>query len=463
MYSLRRTLAVRFSLTIFVALLFIALWAYLGAQRVLRRELDRSLAAAAQLQSAALAAGLPIAVHTEPARMDEFIDMVNRFVAVRNAETTVVASNTYLAFDLPLDEASFERALTGEQVWTTQNWGRNRVRSFYGPAPAENRTDEAVVQVSASLRPLAAASREVLFLLLGTVLLGTVATALGAGWLAGSSVAPVEEITQQAEGIQAGPVDQRITAHADVDEFAGLVKVLNGMLQRLDRAFESQRRMIADAGHDLRTPLTAMRGQLEVALRGERHPDAYRSTLNSVLEEVDHLISISDSLVLLARLDAGELALDRVDTDVAAIVDGATGHARARADGREIRFTGPTSDATAAVDAQMLSVVINQLLDNCIKHTPPDTRVQATVTADATDVTVTVEDDGPGLPAEVLPHLFEHFYRSDAARSRTGAAGLGLTVAAAIVDAHGGTIEAAGSALGGLRVTLRLPRTTPAA
>ncbi len=318
------------------------------------------------------------------------------------------------------------------------------------------------MQVSASLRPLAAASREVLFLLLGTVLLGTVATALGAGWLAGSSVAPVEEITQQAEGIQAGPVDQRITAHADVDEFAGLVKVLNGMLQRLDRAFESQRRMIADAGHDLRTPLTAMRGQLEVALRGERHPDAYRSTLNSVLEEVDHLISISDSLVLLARLDAGELALDRVDTDVAAIVDGATGHARARADGREIRFTGP-SDATAAVDAQMLSVVINQLLDNCIKHTPPDTRVQATVTADATDVTVTVEDDGPGLPAEVLPHLFEHFYRSDAARSRTGAAGLGLTVAAAIVDAHGGTIEAAGSALGGLRVTLRLPRTTPAA
>jgi two-component system OmpR family sensor kinase len=466
MYSLRRTLAVRFSLTIFIALLFIALWAYLGAQRILREELDHGLAAVAQLEFAVIGAGFPIAVHAEPSDLEGFVDAVNRFVVVRAEDHTVLATNTPLASGLPLDTDSFERARDGDQVWTTQEWEPEAVRSYYGAVPLRGGADQVVVQVAASLRPLHLANRRVLLLLLGTVLLGTAASALGAGWLAGSSVTPVEEITQQAEGIRPGAVGQRITEHADVQEFAGLVKVLNGMLERLDQAFETQRRMIADAGHDLRTPLTAMRGELEVTLRGERRPDEYRAVLSSVLEEVDHLASLSESLVMLARLDSATLKPERITRDVRDLVARAVRKAQARAEGRKIALTAAqgAGDATASVDAKMLTLVIDQLLDNGIKHTPEGTRVCAGVTADSANVRITVEDDGPGLPNEVLPRLFERFYRSDHARTRAGAAaGLGLTLAAAIVEAHGGRIEAGRSIQGGLAVALELPRTPPTA
>ncbi len=464
MYSLRRTLAVRFSITIFIALLFIAVWAYLGAQRILREELDHGLAAVAQLEFAVIGAGFPIALHAEPSDMDGFIDVVNRFVVVRDVDAAVLAVNTPLANNLPLDPEGFEQARRGRQVWMTQDWGDDEIRSYYGSVDLSRNRGQVVVQVAASLQPLSAANREVLFLLLGTVLLGSAASALGAGWLASSSVTPVDEITRQAQGIQPGMIGQRITEHADIVEFAGLVKVLNGMLERLDRTFETQRRMIADAGHDLRTPLTAMQGEIEVALRGERSPADYKATLVSVLEEVDHLVSISDSLVLLARLDAGTLSAERIERDVADLVQRSALRAQARAEGkRDVTFTGPDGGATAAVDAKMLTVAVDHLLDNAIKHTPDGTSVHVSVTARDGDLTITVEDDGPGLSEETLSHLFERFYRTDEARSRTGAAGLGLTIVAAIVSAHSGKVRADASDRGGLRVSMDIPRQPPAA
>jgi signal transduction histidine kinase len=465
MYSLRRTLAVRFSITIFIALLFIAVWAYLGAQRILREELDRGLAAVAQLEFAVIGAGFPIALHAEPSDLDGFIDVVNRFVIVRDVDTNVLAVNTPLANNVPLEAESFQQALRGSQIWTTQDWGDDQIRSYYGSVDLSRNRGQVVVQVAASLQPLSAANREVLFLLLGTVLLGTAASALGAGWLASSSVTPVDEITQQAQGIQPGMVGQRITEHADIDEFAGLVRVLNGMLERLDRTFETQRRMIADAGHDLRTPLTAMQGEIEVTLRGERSPVEYKATLSSVLEEVDHLVSISDSLVLLARLDAGALSPERIERDVADLVQRSVLRAQARAEGdRNITFAGPDGGgATGAVDAKMLTVAVDHLLDNAIKHTPDGTDVHIRVAARDGELTITVEDDGPGLSEETLSHLFERFYRTDAARARTGAAGLGLTIVAAIVSAHSGKIRADASDRGGLRVSIEIPREAPIA
>jgi len=460
MYSLRRTVAVRFSVTIFVALLLIALWAYVGARRILQDALDSNLTAAAQLESAVLASRLPIAIQPGPPEIDQFIHSVNRFVAVRDRDGGIVETNTPLASSLPLDQRSFERALLGDTVWATQEWNDGKVRSYYGPAPSGSRSPRAVVQLAASLHPLEDATQRVLFLMLGTVLLGTVATALGAGWLAASTVGPVLEITEQAKSIQPG-AGRRITAHADVHEFAGLVEVFNDVLTRLERAFEAQRRMIADAGHDLRTPLTAMRGELEVALRGERRLDEYRGILRSVLEEVDHLSSISESLTLLARLEAGEVSLQQMEVDVGAIVERAARNARARAGTREVRFLAPNADATLTADSRMLTIAVNQLLDNSIKHTPDDTRVEVSVVVGDDGVSIVVDDSGPGLPQDAMDHLFEHFYRSDAARTRKGTAGLGLTITAAIASAHGGSLEAQTSPLGGLRVWLTIPRTLP--
>ena len=110
------------------------------------------------------------------------------------------------------------------------------------------------------------------------------------------------------------------------------------------------------------------------------------------------------------------------------------------------------------MDAHLLGIAVTQLIDNCIKHTPAGTKVRLGLDITAQEVVITVDDSGPGMPDDTLPHLFEHFYRSDAARTRTGSVGLGLTIAAAIARAHGGEIAAARSPMGGLRIALRLPR-----
>jgi signal transduction histidine kinase len=460
-YSLRRILAVRFSLTIFAALVLIALWAFMGAQHALRTQLDNGLVSALNLETDVLASGHSLPPHTGPLGFDDFVNQVNRFVVVRDVKGNVLDVNTALAGDLPLDSAGLAVARDGRTRWLTTRWGTQWVRTLYAPAPPGSPPAMRVVEVAASLEPLEQENRQVLFFLIGTVLLSTVATGFGAVWLASSAVEPVTEIADQAASFKPGVTGQRITAHADVSEFEGLVRVLNSMLGRMDDAYLAQRRIIADVAHDLRTPITAVRGEIEVALRSPRTAERYRDTLASALESVDHLSAINEALLLLARIEAGELTPQRDSVDLATITATAVQRVHPRAGDHVLRFQRADSgDTTALADAAMIGVLLDQLLDNAVRHTPTGTRIDAVVTPNVSHVTIAIRDDGPGIPAEALPHLFDRFYRGDAARSRTAGAGLGLTVAAAIAEAHHGTIRAANRPTGGLEVSLTLP-TTP--
>lgn len=456
MHSLRRTLSVRFSFTMFSALFVIALWAFLGARRILRQELDRGLAAAAHLEVSVIADGRPLPQQPPTTDAATFRKRVNRFVIVRDRRGLALEVNTPLAAAIPFDAGALAAAADGEEQWSTSVVRGEQFRSVYLDLAHDLPGDQRVIQIGASLAPLEAAARQVFLLMLGTVTLGTVATTLGAGWLSRSTMGPVEEITAQAEAIGPGATGQRITAHAQVEEFNRLVNVLNSMLERLDRGLLAQRRIIADVGHDLRTPITAMQGEVEVSLRHPRSPEQYQHVLQSVLEEVNHLGTISDALLLLARIEAGELAPRPRDTDLADLVDRAVGRLRQRVTDHPIAYARD-GIGVAQVDGPMVELVLDHLLDNAVRHTPPGTPVQVTVAGDPGSVRVTIADEGPGVPTETLPHLFERFYRGDSARGR-GGAGLGLTVAAAIVSAHGGSITARQASPTGLAVTVGLPR-----
>lgn len=465
MQSLRRTLTVRFSFTMFTALFVIALWAFLGTQRILRRELDSGLAAAAHIESSVLAAGHgipPQVSHTEPAA---FRDEINRFVIVRSADGTPLGVNTAYARNLPVDREALARAGIMHSAWATQTWNGEEFRSIYLSVAHDVPGDARIVQVAASLAPIQSAARQVFLLMLGTVALGTVAATLGASWLSRSTMDPVLEIAAQAEGIAPGAVGQRITAHAEVEEFNRLVTVLNSMLERLDRGLLAQRRIIADVGHDLRTPITAMQGEIEVTLRHEREPERYQAVLRSILEEVSHLETISETLLLLARIEAGELAPKRSDVDIADVANRAVQRFRARVQDHPVSVRHTRADGSepvTAADGDMIGLVLDHLLDNAARHTPSGTPVEVGVTCTHDAVAVTVADHGPGVPPDMLPHLFERFYRGDSARER-GGAGLGLTVAAAIIGAHRGTIAADRREPSGLQVSVRLPRHAGAA
>jgi len=459
MYSLSRTLAVRFSLTLLIALVFIGVWAFLGVHSTLRQQLDDSLASALALEMDVIAAGVALAPYRGGADTAAFARGVNRMVVLRDSMGAVVATNTSVARRLPVDAAAFAGARRGERRFVTEPWGDGWVRAVYAPIPPELQASGAVMQIAASTVLLARANRQTLAVVFGTTLLSLVATAFGAAWLARSAVAPVAEIADQAEGIGPGVVGQRITAHADVEELRSLVAVLNRMLERLDAAFAAQQRIIADVGHDLRTPLTSMRGYIEVALRGERDAAAYRRVLTGVLEDIDQLGSLSESLILLARIEAGELAPQLAAVNLADLAADALRRSEPRAGGRRFRLECISEPVVVQADAAMLGLVLDHLLDNAIRHTPPETSVETVVRVN-TGAELVVRDDGPGIAETNLVDLFGRFYRGDQARTRTssaGVAGLGLTIAAAIVDAHGGRITATNVPPSGLEILIRLP------
>lgn len=282
-------------------------------------------------------------------------------------------------------------------------------------------------------------------------------TLVGAWMLARSALAPVAEIAAQAELVRVPIPYRRITLHADVQELRTLVQVLNGMLERLDRYCDWHRHIIRDLGHDIRTPLATLRGGMELALTRERTGEDYRRVLAQSLEEVDRLTLISDALRLLGRLQWGEIVPSRSAMDLRDVVGGAVGRARERSGGHPVRYCRPAHPIEAHADATLVACALDQVLDNAVRHTAPGTPIEVRLLAGPTRAAVVVEDEGEGIPAEVLAHLFEPFYRGDPARGRGGSAGLGLTTVATIVREHEGEVFAEAGDRGGLRITIELP------
>jgi signal transduction histidine kinase len=457
-FSLGRTLAVRFALTMGLALVAIALWAYWGMTQILRDQLDQSLHSSYQVQSGALALQGSIVPLPD---VDErgFIE-INRMVVGRDVTGHIVQANADLAMDLTLDSVAFRRALEGQPTATDGTWHGRRVRAFYGPARGTAGA-VAVLEVASFVAPVQAASRDALFRMIATALLGALASLAGALWLIRSALEPVEAIARQAGAIQGGRTGQRITAHADVIELRGLIEVLNQMLERLERSYEWHRQIVRDLGHDLRTPIATMRATVEMALWTERPLDQYREALASTLEEIDRLTHITDAFSLLAKLESGDLAPTLVQTDVRTVAGQAVDRAREGVGGHDIRFTRPDEALRAPVDARLLGIVVDQLLDNARRHTPPGTKVDVAVAAQDGHVRVIVEDEGPGVSEDNIGQLFNRFYRGDPARGRQAGLGLGLTLAAALVDLHGGRITAERRSPRGLRIRIELPSGPP--
>jgi two-component system OmpR family sensor kinase len=231
------------------------------------------------------------------------------------------------------------------------------------------------------------------------------------------------------------------------------------MLDRLEESFAAQRRFTSDVSHELRTPLTALRGEIEVALRADRSPREYQRVMRSALEEIDRLTTMSEELLLITRAQAGLIAPQREPTSVATVIDEAIERVRPRIEQKELSVQREVAsrDGTAVVDPQLVTRLISELIENAVTHTEPGGRVTVRCGTRADGVYLTVEDDGPGIAPEVLPHIFDPYFRADQARSRGAGTGLGLTAAAAIARLHGGTIRASNRPEGGARFEVDLP------
>ncbi len=312
--------------------------------------------------------------------------------------------------------------------------------------------------------------------------LGLILAWIGGNALARRSLAPVSAMTTRAAEIGATSLHERLPVGNPRDELGRLATVFNDLLARLDAAFEQQRRFMADASHELRTPVSIMRGEADVALSKEtRSLEDYRGALEVVRAEGRRLSRIVGDLFLLARADAGqqplvpsELYLDELVSDCARAV-------RSLAVRRSVRVhctmeppapaevdrvdAGPPLYHAYRGDEELLRRLLVNLLDNAIKHAPPGSTVDVDLASDMLGHRLRVIDHGPGIAPDARAHVFERFFRADAshardAESETGGAGLGLAIARWVAEAHGGSLSLVTSRAGETVFEAWLPRKT---
>ena len=285
----------------------------------------------------------------------------------------------------------------------------------------------------------------------------------GGYFLARKSLAPVVAMSTQAGRIGAANLHERLAVQNDRDELGHLAQSFNGLLDRLSQSFERQRRFMADASHELRTPVAILRGEAEVALSQQaRSLEEYRESLGVLHQEAERLTHIVEDLFTLTRADAGQYPLQPRDFYLDELIAECVHSARTLALAKKICLNlEEASESPIHADESLLRRMILNLLDNAIKYTPEGGSVSVTCRRAGKEYALSITDTGGGVPADLQPRIFERFFRADKARSRTendgGGAGLGLSISRWIAEAHHGRLELTHSNSAGSTFTAYLP------
>jgi two-component system OmpR family sensor kinase len=435
----------------------------LALRTILYSQLDGTLLHLAEVeaQAGAAAAGSDFQFHEGvllASREGPTVELT-RYAQLWTSEGQPLVRSRNLASDLELPPGALEEAKADQIGWATHVWRGKPIRSVVYPLALVGMAHQVhLLQVAAPTEPVRQTLTQFSVLLTGLTLLATAgAYALGRR-IAGVALQPTGEITEQAESISAGTLSERITAHADVEEFTRLVTVLNRMLDRLDGAFQIQRQFTADASHELRAPLTVLKGDIDVTLKRERTAPEYRETLVRCREEVERLARLASDLLVLAQSDAAVPLEHVADVEFRALLQRVVSRFQSVAAGAGVRIIVAAQEASVLGDERMLDRVVSNLVNNAVKYSRPGGAVRLDLVREDQAV-LTVRDEGSGVAPEHIPHLFVRFFRADPARQRSEGTGLGLAIAKAGAEAHGGRLEFVGNAPGAVfRLVLPLAR-----
>lgn len=368
---------------------------------------------------------------------------LEKYVTIIDDLHRVADMTENLAAPLPVDDRLLARSFGGETVYqTVEVDGVGVLRVVYMPVrgTAVQRPFVVMVGLPESFVVSEVRSFNVMVAMaLVTLLLLTGASAM---LLAERAIKPVEKIAAAAESVGALNLKTRLPEPETHDQIGRLVAVFNSMLERLDAAFEAQRRFTSRAAHELRTPLTILKGEAQVALGRQRSVGEYEELLKSSLEEIDKLVQIIDDLLLLARYEGGELEVPGERVALGQVVRGVAERLRPFASRKEIEFTLEVEELSIDGDAHALERLACKLMENALFYTPRGGRVSARLLRRDGRADLIVEDNGIGIAQEELPHIFDRFYRSPTAREmRPEGSGIGLSMAAVIARLHGTTIN----------------------
>jgi heavy metal sensor kinase len=360
----------------------------------------------------------------------------------------------------PVPDRVFEQVRLGNSLYKTAETldGRWSVRQLFVPIPRKGPVRH-VLQAEASLLLY----RETL---IGLVILLTLGSGtilfvawIGSGWLAKKVMTPIEVLSTGAETMSEADLGKRLTLDSPYQEFRRLTQAFNSVMDRFQRSGETQRRFCDIAAHEMKTPLTILQGNLDVALMKARTSEEYREALINNLEQVGRLIALTRSLLTLANFTSGKPPVHLVPLALESLIQDMVDELTLLADDRQIKLSFESQSVPPVLgDAQWIKQALINLLDNALHYTPAGGAVTIRLQAAGDGVAVAVEDTGHGIEPEHLPHLFERFYRTDWARAKdAGGTGLGLPIVKEIAEAHGGTVSVTSQVDKGSIFTLRLP------
>jgi len=321
----------------------------------------------------------------------------------------------------------------------------------------ENKRLSYVVQVASPLSQLHSVLRNLGFSLLFLLPLTAILTGLSGVFLVQLTLNPVNQMIETIHQITAENLKLRLTIPGTKDEIESLANTFNQMIARLDEAFTTQRQFMEDISHELKTPLSVLKGELEVTLKRIRSTQEYETTLHSSLEEVNHLVGIVENLLTLARFDAKTTTLQAITLDLNILLKDAVEAIQVLAIQKNITLQLNSAHTVEILaDKNQLKRLILNILDNAIKYTPSGGKISIDLRQQKDSADIDIADTGIGIPESELPHIFDRFYRVDKSRSSIGF-GLGLSIAQSIAMAHGGKIYAKANIPQGTIFTISLP------
>jgi len=477
--SVRVRLTLWYSLVLAVVLVLLAVFTYFLYWRSIAQRTDAGLAELADAFVTTFHAELKDETGPDAAKNAAHVAMLeHRFrdtvIAVLGPRSNIVESS------LELPRINTSRELVTADLFSSRDFeslvretashpsgfrdvpgGRAGFRAFARQVPAAGQNFTLVVLQS--LHPQQEMMEDIRDTFLWAIPIALVLASMGGYFLARKSLAPVAAMASQARRMGAENLHDRLEVANRRDELGQLAISFNQLLERLEKSFELQRRFVADASHELRTPVAILRGEAEVTLsKPDRPSTEYRETLAILRDESQRLAHIVEDLFTLTRADAGqypltlrELYLDELASDV-------LHHARSLAIGKNITLTSSIDpELPLHADESLLRRMLLNLLDNAIKYTPEGGTVSLCCRKLEEQYVISVTDTGSGIPSEMQPRIFERFFRADKTRSRsegdTGGAGLGLSIARWIAEAHHGRLELTRSDSSGSTFTAYLP------
>jgi heavy metal sensor kinase len=451
--SLRLNLILWFTAIFAVILALSDYVTYRVLRDVLVAELDTSLTSIASEQRARLVAGSPI----DPAADYAEKRFAPHFIQLLDATGTIVdqyglGEETRAA----ISKAELVEVMNGAVLSTDSSLpdSTSRVAAVRG-----ERNGEPVIVVAGTRgNALSGATTRIAINLLIIDVIAVAASIAGGSLIIGKALRPVDHITHRARQIGAGDLRRRLEHMDSSSEMVHLTSVLNEMLDKLQKLFESQKQFVQDAAHEIRSPLAALRCRLEVALRQRRSAEDYKQVIDGAIEDTTRLSTLTEDLFLLARADSNNLVMDFREVLLSEVVGAVHAQLLPLAESKRIEFElSLDTDCLVYADRDRLHQAFRNIAENALKYTTAGGNVRMSACCKGDEALVIVEDTGIGIEPDDQPKIFRRFYRVDPARSRSdGGTGLGLAICDQIVRAHQGRIEVESEPGRGSRFTVVL-------